>query len=61
MLLPNEFQLRPFAEWNDLLRGLMVVWEFARSRNLEAALETHLRQDEQALLEIGRASCRERV
>jgi hypothetical protein len=50
MRLPDEFQERPFAEWNALVKGIVEVWELARSFGMEPTLEEHLSHDEKGHL-----------
>jgi hypothetical protein len=50
MRLPDVLQQRPFAEWNYLVKGIVGVWELARSLGFEETLEEHLSRDEEGRL-----------
>jgi len=50
MRLPEALQQRPFAEWNYLVKGIVEVWELARSLGFEETLEEHLSRDEEGRL-----------
>lgn len=50
MRLPDALQQRPFAEWNRLVKGIVEVWELARSLGFEETLEEHLSHDEEGRL-----------
>ncbi|MDW8366094.1 MAG: hypothetical protein RMK49_09650 [Abditibacteriales bacterium] len=50
MRLPEALQQRPFAEWNRLVKGIVEVWELARSLGFEQTLEEHLSRDEEGRL-----------
>lgn len=50
MRLPEALQQRPFTEWNCLVKGIVEVWELARSLGFEQSLEEHLSRDEEGRL-----------
>lgn len=50
MRLPESLQQRPFTEWNCLVKGIVEVWELARSLGFEQTLEEHLSRDEEGRL-----------
>ncbi len=45
MQLPDEIHERRFDDWNNLVRGLMEVWELARLLGMERELEALVLQD----------------
>lgn len=55
MYLPDCLQERRFTEWNEILKGLMVVWDMACLLGLEQDLEARLRtlDNEAALKRLG--------
>ena len=45
MQLPNELQRRRYSDWNDRVRGLMVVWEAAGMGGFQEQFEAFVLQD----------------
>jgi hypothetical protein len=56
MNLPDCLQERRFTEWNEILKGIMVLWDMACLLGLEQDFEARLRstENEAALKRLGR-------
>ena len=54
--LPDCLKERRFSEWNDILKGLMVIWDMACLLGIEQDLETRLRStdSEETLKRLGK-------